>query len=206
MRLWKNVASVNPPVLVLASASPRRAELLTAAGIPFEVRPAHVDERPRTGETAAVYVQRVAEEKARAVAGRLPGRAVLAADTSVVIDDQILGKPADARDAARMLRLLSGRRHQVLTGVCLITEGPPGSAVVVDTRIAATLVWFAPLDEAEIAWYVSSGEPMDKAGAYAVQGLAGRFIERLEGSYPNVVGLPVALVYQMCTAGRILLS
>ena len=177
--------------LVLASASPRRAELLRAAGFDFEVRPAHVDESIQDGESPDAYVRRVAEAKARAVLHGVPGRVVLAADTTVVIDGGILGKPVDAADAARMLRLLSGRRHHVLTAV---TAGRDDRVL---TRLAATTVDVAPLSDDEIAWYIASGEPFDKAGAYAVQGLASRFVVRIDGSYSNVVGLPVAVVYAM---------
>ena len=177
---------------MLASASPRRAELLTAAGFAFDVVPAHVDEAVRPGETPNNYVQRVAEDKARAVRARMPDRVVLAADTSVVVDDQILGKPADAGDAVRMLRLLSGRRHEVMTGVTLIARDGR-----VDTRVETTSVQVLPLSAEEVDWYVASGEPMDKAGAYAIQGRASRFVARIDGSYSNVVGLPIALLYQM---------
>ncbi|MDP9052874.1 MAG: Maf family protein [Acidobacteriota bacterium] len=175
--------------LVLASKSPRRAELLAAAGIEFTVRVTDIDETPRECEAARDYVLRVAGEKARAVKTE-PGEIVLAADTTVVLDGQILGKPADAADAVRMLRALAGRRHEVMTGICL----RQGDRVLTDC--AATAVWFHPLAQAEIEDYVASGEPMDKAGAYGIQGLASRFIERIEGSYSNVVGLPVALVWR----------
>jgi septum formation protein len=176
--------------IVLASASPRRAELLSAAGIPFEVAPAHVDETIRDGESPERYVTRVAEDKALAIGRRFPHRLVLAADTIVVVDGAVLGKPADGQDARRMLRLLSGRTHEVMTAVTL-------GAADRDTRIEKTTVEFAGLTAVEIDWYVDSGEPMDKAGAYAIQGLASRFIRRIDGSYSNVVGLPVALVYEM---------
>ncbi len=203
--------------LILASASPRRAELLTAAGIPFEVRPAHIDEAIRPGEDARTYPSRVAVDKASAIAASSPGRPVLAADTVVVIDGLILGKPADADDAKRMLRLLSGRTHEVITAVVLIAgndgggdfrdrtrKSPPGSLSY--TAVEVTAVEFVLLSRAEIDWYVASGEPADKAGAYAIQGLASRFVARIEGSYSNVVGLPVSLVYAMCTQAGILLS
>jgi septum formation protein len=176
--------------IVLASASPRRAELLSAAGIPFEVVPAHVDEAIQDGESPERYVTRVAEDKARAISRQFPNRLILAADTVVVVDRDVLGKPADEADARRMLRLLSARTHEVMTGVTLAARD-------LDTRIEKTTVAFAPLTAAEIDWYVGSGEPMDKAGAYAIQGLAARFIRRIDGSYSNVVGLPVALVYEM---------
>jgi septum formation protein len=190
-------------VLILASASPRRAELLTAAGIPFEVRPAHIDERIQPGEDATAYAGRLALEKARVVHAQSDGRPVLAADTVVVVDGQILGKPIDAGDAKRMLRLMSGRTHEVLTAVALMSKDPAGS---LPTGTEVTTVEFRLLNKAEIEWYVATGEPMDKAGAYAIQGLASRFVTRIEGSYSNVVGLPVALVYVMCSRAGILLS
>jgi septum formation protein len=180
--------------LVLASASPRRAELLRAAGIDFDVQPANIDEAIISGESAAEYVSRLAEGKARAVHELDGSRTVLAADTTVVVDGHILGKPLDEGDAGRMLGMLSGRTHEVLTAVSIFHPG-----LIVNTQVEATVVEFAALSEADISWYVSSGEPMDKAGAYAVQGLASRFVTRVEGSYSNVVGLPVALVYQMLT-------
>jgi septum formation protein len=178
-------------MLVLASRSPRRAELLRAAGIEFIVRAADVDETAHPGELPRDYVLRVAEEKARRIdRDSVPGSIVLAADTTVVLGNEIMGKPNDTADAARMLRALSGQRHQVITGICLVR----GTTMIRD--IASTDVWFAPLSNDEIAGYVASGEPMDKAGAYGIQGLASRFIERIDGSYTNVVGLPVALVYR----------
>jgi septum formation protein len=189
----------------LASASPRRAELLTAAGIAFQVHPAHVHERIAAGEDAATYARRLAVEKARAVHAQAPGQPVLAADTVVVVDGHILGKPADNDDARRMLRLLSGRRHDVLTAVSLIPSSRSGDSQI-ETRTEVTAVEFAPLDKAEIELYVATGEPADKAGAYAIQGFASRYVTRIEGSYSNVVGLPVALVYAMCTRAGILLS
>jgi septum formation protein len=178
--------------LILASASPRRAELLTAAAIAFEVRPADVDERVHEREAPDTYVRRVAAAKADAIGRQFPDAIVLAADTTVVVGTQILAKPEDAADAARMLRLLSGRAHVVMTGVTVA-----GAGRVADTRLDRTTVEFAPLTPAEIDWYVASGEPMDKAGAYAIQGRASRFIRTITGSYSNVVGLPVALVYEM---------
>jgi septum formation protein len=196
-------------VLILASASPRRADLLRAAGIPFDVRPAHVDERVLPGEPADVYARRVAAEKTRTVAAAAPGRAVLAADTVVVVDGHILGKPRDQEDARRMLGLLSGRTHQVLTAVALVNGAIQGAGrppARIDTRVAVTNVEFAPLEPREIDWYTRTGEPLDKAGGYAIQGGASRFVTRIDGSYSNVVGLPVALVYQMCTGAGLLLS
>jgi nucleoside triphosphate pyrophosphatase len=176
--------------LVLASRSPRRAELLKAAGFEFTVRVADVDETPRDGEAARDYVLRIAGEKARAVQAA-GDEVVLAADTTVVLGGEIMGKPADAADAARMLRALAGKRHEVITAICIRR----GDDVKTDT--ASTAVWFAPLSDAEIADYVASGEPMDKAGAYGIQGLASKFIDRINGSYTNVVGLPVALTYRL---------
>ena len=180
--------------IILASASPRRAELLRAAGIDFDVRPADIDEAIRPGEAPGDYVSRLAEAKARAVHERDGNQTVLAADTAVVVDGQILAKPMDEADAKRMLRMIGGRTHEVLTAVSIFHPGE-----IVDTRMDTTTVEFAELSDADIEWYVSSGEPMDKAGAYAVQGLASRFVTRVEGSYSNVVGLPIALVYQILT-------
>ena len=175
-------------MLVLASQSPRRSEILRQAGIPFTVRAAAVDETPLAGEKPEEYVVRLAELKALAVPAA-PDETVLGADTTVVIDGEMLGKPADAAGARRMLERLSGRQHEVITGVCL----KRGVEVVRDC--AATKVWFAPMSAREIEEYVASGEPMDKAGAYAIQGLASKFIEKIDGCYFNVVGLPVALVF-----------
>ncbi|HLG96062.1 MAG TPA: Maf family protein [Bryobacteraceae bacterium] len=176
-------------MLVLASNSPRRREILRAAGIDFVVRVPNIHEERRREEPPEEYVRRLAEQKAFAVPMNA-GETVLAADTTVVVDDQLLEKPRDAADAARMLALLSGRVHEVMTGICLRTA----DRLVVD--VAATRVRFTELTDAEIAEYVASGEPMDKAGAYAIQGLASKFIERVEGCYFNVVGLPIALVYR----------
>jgi septum formation protein len=200
----------NRPALILASASPRRAEILRAAGVVFRVRPAHVDEIRMPRERPAAYVRRLARSKAEAV--YRPGDLVLGADTVVVagkhiLGKSILGKPRDAHDAARMLRMLSGRAHDVLTGVCLLAPGlasvrgskRPGDAASVRClcQVARTRVWFRRLTRAEIAEYVASGEPMDKAGAYAIQGLASKFVTRIDGCYFNVVGLPVTRVYEM---------
>jgi len=182
--------------IVLASASPRRAELLRAAGIEFDVMPAHLDETAHAEEAPDAYVRRVADEKARAIAARVTNRVVLAADTTVVVDGAMLAKPDDDEDAKRMLRLLSGRVHDVLTAVAL--RGPEGSAPQV--AVSRTEVEFARLVEEEIEWYVATGEPRDKAGAYAIQGYASRFVTRIAGSYSNVVGLPIALVYEMLEA------
>jgi septum formation protein len=174
--------------LVLASQSPRRREILERAGFEFTVRIAGVPEEPAPGETPVDYVRRLSRTKAEAVE-RLPGETVLGADTVVVLDEHLLEKPRDAADAARMLRLLSGRGHTVVTGICLVSDH--GAAVAHEE----TRVYFSTLSEAEIEEYVASGEPVDKAGAYAIQGLASKFITRIDGDYFNVVGLPVALVY-----------
>ena len=209
-------------MLVLASASPRRQELLRAAGILFSVQPANIDETPRAGELPRECAERLAREKALAVWDGRQRDMVLAADTIVVVDQMILGKPVDAEDAARMLRLLAGRVHQVITGVCLVRpvesgqspvrgEAEPGAArrretpyEILRTRnrelrtsSETTLVTMSELLDDEIRDYVATGEPMDKAGAYAIQGRASRWIPRIEGDYSNVVGLPVALVYRM---------
>jgi septum formation protein len=180
--------------LVLASASPRRRELLAAAGVPFHVDPVDADERVLAGETPAQYVERVARAKAELGRARHPEDVVLGADTTVTIDDQILAKPEDGPDAVRMLSMLAARPHDVLTAVALAWSGG------VVSHVERTRVWFAPMSPADIRWYVESGEPMDRAGAYAIQGLASRFVTRIEGSYPNVVGLPVAAVLQMLTS------
>ena len=176
-------------MLVLASQSPRRSEILRQAGIPFTVRPVEVDETPHAGEAPRAYVERLALAKALA-APAAPRETVLAADTTVTIDGALLGKPAGPADARRMLSLLSGRRHDVLTGICL----RKGDSVISDC--ASTAVWFQPLTGAEIDAYVATGEPEGKAGAYAIQGLASKFVERIEGCYFNVMGLPVSLVYR----------
>jgi len=184
--------------LVLASASPRRRELLTQAGYAFTVRPAHIPEDPRPGEDPIAYVVRLAREKAEAVFRGLAdsGAVVLGADTTVTIDGQILGKPEGAEDAARMLRMLSGRTHRVITGVAVVTEGSAEVAAEV------TAVRFLSLSDEEIAEYVATGEPLDKAGAYAIQGRAAKWIPRIEGCYFNVVGLPLALVATMLESVR----
>ena len=186
--------------LILASASPRRAELLRAAGIDFDVMPADVDETLHDGESPEQYVRRMANAKACGVLARSHGRPVVAADTVVVVDGHILGKPADADDARRMLQLLSGRRHEVLTAVS-VSLGEPDDSCPAASALERTTVEFAPLSQAEISQYVASGEPMDKAGAYAIQGRASCFVTRVEGSYSNVVGLPVALVYKLLKTG-----
>jgi septum formation protein len=195
--------------LILASASPRRAELLRAAGFSFETLAVDIDEDARDGEAPATYVRRLAAEKSAAAAADLKVRTttvvvqafrpaatfdapvILGADTTVVVDGQILGKPRDDGDAAAMLRRLSGRRHDVLTGISLRR----GACEL--GRVETSAVYFAPLTAEDIAWYVTSGEGRDKAGAYAIQGLASRFIPRIEGSYSNVVGLPIAAVSEL---------
>jgi septum formation protein len=183
------------PALILASASPRRLELLQQAGIDFEVHPAHISEQRKPGEASLAYALRLAEEKARAVAQRFPGRYVLGADTIVIADEHLLEKPLDHADAVRMLRILSGRAHQVTTAVSLVK--PNGQS---DTRSCNTRVFFRTLDDEEIQRYVASNEPMDKAGAYAIQGGAASFADRMEGEYSNVVGLPLPLVAEMLRA------
>jgi septum formation protein len=177
--------------LVLASGSPRRADLLRAAGLPFDVVPVEVDERFLPGERPEHAVARLAELKAGAAAASRPDAVVLGADTTVVVAGEALAKPDDAGDAARMLRLLSGRGHDVLTGVCLSSNGRQLM------HVECTRVRMSYLSDAEIAWYISTGEPFDKAGGYAVQGLASRFIEGIEGSYSNVVGLPISRVCEL---------
>jgi septum formation protein len=191
-------------MLVLASASPRRQELLRNAGIPFVVQPTDIPEVPQPGEAPRSFAERMAREKALAVFRQRPDDFVLGADTIVVVEAQILGKPRDGADAARMLRLLSRRRHQVTTGVCLV--GPqlrkPETGFE-DVRSETTRVTMEALSDDDIRSYVSSGEPMDKAGAYAIQGRASRWISRIEGDYFNVVGLPVSLVYKMLREGGV---
>lgn len=214
-------------MLVLASASPRRRELLYTAGIPFTVQPADIDESPRDGESPRDFAERLAREKALAVSAVRPDDCVLGADTIVVIDETILGKPRDADDAARMLRKLSGRTHEVITGVCLVgkevasgqwpvtSENQPRPPARINERLTTenrqlatasgtTLVTMCDLTDDDIRAYVATGEPMDKAGAYAIQGRASRWIPRIEGDYSNVVGLPVALVWKMLRERKML--
>jgi len=189
-----------PMRIVLASASPRRAELLRAAGYTFDTLAVDLDEQVRPGETPEQYVERLASEKSASALGRLTQSAatapdddvvMLGADTAVVIDGTILGKPRDDRDAASMLERLSGRTHRVLTAVSV------RSRVGESRRVESTAVEFKLLSAGEITWYVASGEGRDKAGAYAIQGLASRFIPRIDGSYSNVVGLPMAAVHEL---------
>jgi len=181
------------PKIVLASASPRRAEILRIVGWPFEPLPVDIDETRHAGEAAVVYVQRLAREKAEAAAAKRSESIILAADTTVVVDEHVLEKPSDKSEAAGMLRLLNNRWHQVMTGVAVINQRT--SRTVVTHR--ETAVKFAAMSDDDINWYVASGEPMDKAGAYAIQGLGARFIEEIKGDYFNVVGLPVRLVYEV---------
>ena len=197
-------------MLVLASASPRRQELLRNAGIPFTVQPADVDETPIAGERARDYAERLAREKAVKVWQSHLQDVVLGADTVVVVDGAILGKPADAADAARMLRMLAGRQHEVITGVCIVKSVPSRASRVassehecieqnplVQTLSETTVVTMSEIPDQEIVDYIATEEPMDKAGAYAIQGRASRWIPRIVGDYTNVVGLPVALVYRL---------
>jgi septum formation protein len=192
--------------IVLASASPRRQELLKNAGINFVVKPANIPEVRHPGEPPQIFAERMAREKARAVFVGEKDEYVLGADTIViggatgvspVNSDLVLGKPEGEQDAARMLRLLSGRKHHVITGVCLV------AANFEDVRSETTAVHFAAMSDAEIRDYIATGEPMDKAGAYAIQGAASRWISKIEGDYSNVVGLPVALVLRMLQDHRV---
>jgi septum formation protein len=185
-------------MLILASASPRRLELLRNAGVAFEVQPAHIPEDPLPGEDAKSCAERLAREKALAVARQRPNDTVLGADTVVVVDNQILNKPIDAADAARMLRMLSGGTHKVITGVCLVVSGQ------LSVSSETTSVTMSDISDKDIADYVATGEPMDKAGAYAIQGIASRWISRIEGDYSNVVGLPVARVWRMLRDQRVI--
>ncbi len=206
-------------MLVLASASPRRQELLRSAGIDFSVQAADIRETPLPHESPRDCAKRLALDKALAVWRKRPRDLVLGADTIVVVDGAMLGKPRDADDAYRMLRLLSGRVHLVITGVCLIGPMTGGVKVAMDKRSSlkgktasqkpitniskvkisskATRVTMTEISDEEIRAYIATGEPMDKAGAYAIQGMASRWVPRIEGDYSNVVGLPVALVYRM---------
>lgn len=179
-------------MLVLASQSPRRRELLERAGISFTVRVADIDESVQPGESAQQYVRRLAARKAMTVA-RDAGECVLAADTTVVLDSEILGKPEDPADAVRMLTALAGRGHEVITGICLRYR----QDLYIDA--AVTRVEVAAMSAREIDAYVATGEPMDKAGAYGIQGVFSRYVTGIDGCYPNVVGLPVALVCRYLT-------
>jgi len=181
------------PRIILASSSPRRADLLRSIGVEFEIVPSQVQERPHTGEAPADYITRLARAKVISIARKREQGLVIGADTIVVLDGKILGKPVDEADAARMLRSLSGRWHAVMTGVALYDVATRQEVADYDK----TLVRFGQMNEPEIDWYVKSGEPMDKAGAYGIQGLAGLFIEEIAGNYFNVVGLPLPLVYRL---------
>jgi septum formation protein len=210
----------NKPELILASSSPRRQELLREIGIPFQVHAANINEDQNAGEAPIEYALRLAREKAQAVAAQYPQSYVLGADTIVVLNGEVLGKPRDQKDAARMLRLLSGRMHEVTTAVSLIapstvaqSTAPPNTpqkatpseiapsliapGTLAETRASTTKVYFREIAEAEIQQYVAGGEPMDKAGAYAIQGGASRWTDRIEGEFSNVVGLPLSLVTEM---------
>jgi septum formation protein len=189
------MSQVKVPNIILASASPRRAELLRSAAIPFTVDVADIAEDLKAGEKPVEHAARLAREKAEVVANRNPGKIVLGADTIVLVDDQILGKPRDPADAKRMLGLLSGRAHQVITGVAIVFLESEYRKL--ETRSEKTEVFFDKLTPADIEAYIATREPMDKAGAYAIQGIASRWITKVEGDYANVVGLPVALVWEM---------
>ncbi|HKB81288.1 MAG TPA: Maf family protein [Thermoanaerobaculia bacterium] len=178
---------------ILASSSPRRRELLASIGLEFDIIPSNIPEVPGENETPEEYVARLSREKARAVAERNPSRWVIAADTTVVLGDALLEKPADPADAARMLTLISGQTHVVHTGVTLERITPHWA----DTHVATTEVRMLALTPGDIAWYVRTGEPLDKAGGYAAQGVGGMFIDSIHGSYTNVVGLPLASLFQM---------
>jgi septum formation protein len=185
-----------PVKLILASTSPRRAEILRDAGIAFEIRAANVEEARLPNETAEKMVARLAEAKARAVTSGLEettSAIVIGADTTVALDGEILGKPEGVEDARRMLNLLSGRTHNVLTGICAFRLADK----TMRSAVESTAVTFAALDRSEIESYIAGGEPFDKAGGYAVQGRAGRYIPRIEGCYFNVVGLPLSRLFSM---------
>tara|TARA_R110002049_G_scaffold55813_11_gene154455 strand:- start:921 stop:1538 length:618 start_codon:yes stop_codon:yes gene_type:complete len=184
------------PRLILASASPRRRELLNQLGAGYTAEPADIDESQRAGEEASAYVQRMAQEKAQAVAQRFPAPdyVVLAADTTVVLGDTVLGKPRDREEAMAILTSLSGRWHTVLTAVCVSAAGE------MDSEVVETRVQFATLSAADCAAYLATSEPWDKAGAYGIQGLGGAFVRTIEGSYTNVVGLPLWETWRLLTA------
>lgn len=184
------------PKLVLASGSPRRSEILNSVGWEFTKDVPDIDESERAGETSESYVRRLAKEKGEAVSDKHPAEIVLAADTTVVINDQIIGKPKDLADARRMLVMLSGSWHEVLTGIAVIRNG------TAEIGLQRTRVKFAPMSDREIDYLVEEGDPLDKAGAYAVQAQAALFIEAIEGDYWNVVGLPISLVYKMVVKSK----
>jgi septum formation protein len=193
------IRSARPPILILASSSPRRESLLRELGFRFRQDHPEVDERVRHGERPRDYVRRVALAKARSVAAPRPRSWVVAADTAVVVDDSILGKPRDDREARRMLRGLSGRWHRVVTGIALVRRDEDFE----QSRTSSTRVRFRRMTEKEIRWYVATGEPSDKAGAYAIQGKGGLFIERIVGSPSNVIGFPIESFYELlqCVPG-----
>ena len=187
--------SAGLPHLILASGSPRRRDLLDGLGVRFTVRPVDVDETPLAGEAPRAYVERLALAKA---AERVePGELVLGADTTVVLDGEILGKPADEAEARSMLARLAGREHTVLTGVSLVQADGASGAPAQATVVEASKVRIAPLTEEEIAWYAATGETLDKAGSYAVQGIGAMFVEAVDGDYSNVVGLPLPATYRL---------
>jgi len=185
--------------LILASSSPRRRELLASIGAEFDVVPSHIPEERRAGEAPEEYVARLSREKADAIAKLHPSRWIIAADTTVLLGDQLLEKPLDAADAARMLATIAGRTHVVYTGVTLQNT----ERRYHDTRVAESEVRMLPLTPRDIEWYVKTGEPLDKAGAYAAQGVGAIFIDSIHGSYTNVVGLPLALLFQMMRKAEI---
>jgi septum formation protein len=180
-------------MIILASSSPRRSELLRNAAIPFRVKPGHVPESPNPGETPLDYCQRLALDKARAVQPQFPDCYILGADTVVIVDEHLLEKPQSNDDAVRMLHMMTDRAHLVTTGVCLIAPG----GKVEDVRCETTEVTFTAISDAEIRSYVATGEPIDKAGAYGIQGVASRWVKRVDGCFYNVMGLPISLVYRM---------
>lgn len=182
--------------LILASGSPRRRELLESLGMKFEVRRSDVPEERQPNEPVRSYVERLAGEKAAVIAATMPESWVIAADTVVYLDDVVLEKPADADDAVRMLEKLAGRTHTVFSGVALVREASRTS-IIESVRTEVTIM---PLDGPTIEWYVATGEPMDKAGAYAIQGKGAMFVDRVEGSYTNVVGLPIPTLFRMMTS------
>ena len=194
----------NRPELILASSSPRRQELLREIGIPFQVHAANINEDQIPREDPMAYALRLAREKAKAVAVQYPHSYVLGADTIVVVDGEVLGKPIDHADAARMLRVLSGRGHEVTTAVSIVVPNKAAPGTLVETRASTTKVYFRELSEDEIQRYVAGGEPMDKAGAYAIQGGASRWTDRIEGEFSNVVGLPLSLVTDMLRTNGLL--
>ena len=177
--------------LILASASPRRRDLLTQAGLRFDVLPAHIDETLHPNESPTAYVQRLALEKAQALHALHPKATILGADTTVVLEHEILNKPTDLSDAERILRLLSNRVHQVHTGIAVVTP------TTQRTHVETTSVFFAPIPDADLAHYLSTGDSLDKAGAYGIQGYAARWITRIEGDFFNVMGLPIAATLRL---------